>query len=87
MEDLRAFGKPLQTILEWVGDLGLFCWRVAKTIVSPPFEGAEFMRQQDAIGPNLFPLRVLREPLQASFCLCKRAIVSAGSAPDPCCPR
>src|ERR1035438_674314 len=56
---LPAFGKPLQTMVEWVGDLGLFCWRVAKAIFSRPFEGAEFLRQLDAIGAKSLPLIAL----------------------------
>src|SRR5580658_7710012 len=59
MEDVRAFGKPLQAMLEWVGDLGFFGWRVAKAIFSPPFEGAEFLRQLDAIGAKSLPLVAL----------------------------
>jgi phospholipid/cholesterol/gamma-HCH transport system permease protein len=56
---LPAFGKPLQAIVEWVGDLGLFAWRVAKAIFSHPFEGAEFLRQLDAIGAKSLPLVAL----------------------------
>jgi phospholipid/cholesterol/gamma-HCH transport system permease protein len=59
MEDVRALGKPVQTMVEWVGDLGLFCGRVAKAIFSRPFEGAEFFRQLDAIGAKSLPLVAL----------------------------
>ncbi|HXP83799.1 MAG TPA: ABC transporter permease [Bryobacteraceae bacterium] len=59
IEDLRALGKPLEDVLEWVGDLGLFTWRVAKAMVSRPFEGAEFLRQLDAIGAKSLPLAAL----------------------------
>jgi phospholipid/cholesterol/gamma-HCH transport system permease protein len=59
MKDVRAFGKPLQAMVEWAGDLGLFCWRVAKAIFSLPFEGAEFLRQLDAIGARSLPLACL----------------------------
>jgi phospholipid/cholesterol/gamma-HCH transport system permease protein len=59
MEDVRAFGQPLQAMVEWVGDLGFFCWRVAKAILSHPFEEAEFLRQLDAIGAKSLPLVAL----------------------------
>src|SRR5271166_130476 len=59
IEDLRAFGKPLEAILEWVGDLGLFFWRVARAMFSRPLEGAEFLRQLDAIGAKSLPLAAM----------------------------
>ncbi len=58
-EDTRAFGKPLLATVEWVGDLGFFCWRVARAMFSRPFEGAEFLRQLDAIGARSLPLIAL----------------------------
>jgi phospholipid/cholesterol/gamma-HCH transport system permease protein len=57
--DVRAFGRPLLAAVEWVGDLGFFCWRVAKAAFSRPFEGAEFLRQLDAIGAKSLPLVAL----------------------------
>jgi phospholipid/cholesterol/gamma-HCH transport system permease protein len=59
MQDLREVGKPIQTMVEWVGDLGLFCLRTAKAMFSFPFEGAEFLRQLDAIGAKSLPLAAL----------------------------
>src|ERR1700733_12699598 len=59
MDDVRAFGKPLQAMVEWVGDLGFFCWRVAKAACTRPLEGAEFLRQLDAIGAKSLPLVAL----------------------------
>ncbi|MGD0580073.1 MAG: ABC transporter permease [Bryobacteraceae bacterium] len=56
---MPAFTKPLQAMVEWVGDLGLFCWRVTRAIFSRPFEGAEFLRQLDAIGAKSLPLIAL----------------------------
>jgi len=84
MKNVRAFGKPLQAMVEWVGDLGLFCWRVAKAIFSPPFEGAEFLRQLDAIGAKSLPLACLAGRQRVSFCLCKPATALHGSAPSLC---
>ena len=59
LEDIRAFGRPIEAMVEWVGDLGYFCGRVAKAIFSRPFEGAEFLRQLDAIGAKSLPLVAL----------------------------
>jgi phospholipid/cholesterol/gamma-HCH transport system permease protein len=59
MEDVRAFARPIEAAVEWVGDLGFFCWRVAKAIFSRPFEGAEFLRQLDAVGAKSLPLVAL----------------------------
>jgi len=52
-------GKYLESMVEWIGDLGLFCARVAKAMFSLPFEGAEFLRQLDAIGAKSLPLVAL----------------------------
>jgi phospholipid/cholesterol/gamma-HCH transport system permease protein len=46
-------------MVEWVGELGMFSWRVAKAIFTRPFEGAEFLRQLDAIGARSLPLVAL----------------------------
>jgi phospholipid/cholesterol/gamma-HCH transport system permease protein len=59
IEDLRTLGQPVEAVLEWVGDLGLFFWRVSKALVSRPFEWAEFWRQLDAIGAKSLPLAAL----------------------------
>src|SRR5271168_1982278 len=59
LEEVLALGQPLQAMVEWVGELGLFFWRVAKAIFSRPFEGAEFLRQLDAMGAKSLPLVAL----------------------------
>src|ERR1700675_4079333 len=59
IEDLRELARPLQAMVEWGGDVGFFCWRVAHAIFSRPFEGTEFLRQLDAIGARSFPLVAL----------------------------
>ncbi len=46
-------------MVEWVGDLGFFCWRIARTAFSRPFEGAEFLRQLDSFGAKSLPLVAL----------------------------
>jgi len=56
-------GHALKTLLvsffEWFGELGLFCGRVARAAFTPPFEGAELLRQMDAIGAKSLPLVAL----------------------------
>jgi hypothetical protein len=53
--DLLAFGQPLEAVPEWVSNLDLFTWRVAKAMVSRPLERARFWLQLDAIGADSFP--------------------------------
>lgn len=49
----------LTSALEWFGELGVFCGRVAKSLFTFPFEGAEFVRQLDSAGSKSFPLVIL----------------------------
>ena len=49
-------GEYLAGFFEWFGDLGLFCVRLAKAALVPPFEFRELIRQMDAIGAMSFPL-------------------------------
>jgi ABC-type transporter Mla maintaining outer membrane lipid asymmetry permease subunit MlaE len=58
-DNVAAFGKLLRAMVEWVGDLGFFSWRVAQAVFSRPFESAEFWRQLDAIGAKSLPLVAL----------------------------
>ena len=58
-DDMRAVVRPLRSIIEWFGDLGLFFWHVTRTVFSRPFEGEEFLRQLDAIGARSLPLVAL----------------------------
>jgi phospholipid/cholesterol/gamma-HCH transport system permease protein len=44
---------------EWFGDLGIFCWRLARRAVTPPYEIRELIRQLDAIGAKSLPLVAL----------------------------
>jgi phospholipid/cholesterol/gamma-HCH transport system permease protein len=52
-------GALLISALEWFGDLGLFCARLVKATVTPPFEWRELIRQCDAIGAKALPLAAL----------------------------
>jgi phospholipid/cholesterol/gamma-HCH transport system permease protein len=45
--------------LEWFGELGVFCGRVARAMFTLPFEWSEFVRQLDAAGSKSLPLIAL----------------------------
>jgi phospholipid/cholesterol/gamma-HCH transport system permease protein len=45
--------------LEWFGELGLFCARLAKAAFTPPYEWRELLRQCDALGALSLPLVAL----------------------------
>ena len=45
--------------LEWVGDLGIFSWKVSRAAVTRPFEFREIVRQLDEIGSKSLPLVAL----------------------------
>ena len=47
---------PINTFLEWFGDLAIFSWQVARAAVTPPFEFRELFRQLDEIGSKSLPL-------------------------------
>ena len=40
---------------EWFGELAMFCWRVVRRAVTPPYEIRELLRQLDDIGSNRCP--------------------------------
>src|SRR5262249_3413133 len=46
-------------ILEWFGELGMFCVRLGRASMTPPYEGRELLRQMDEIGAKSLPLVVL----------------------------
>src|SRR5438270_12312579 len=41
---------------EWFGNVAIFCGRVARAVVTPPWELREFIRQCDSIGSRSLPL-------------------------------
>jgi phospholipid/cholesterol/gamma-HCH transport system permease protein len=49
----------INKILEWFGELGVFCSRVGKALFSLPFEWDEFLRQVDSAGSKSMPLVAL----------------------------
>jgi phospholipid/cholesterol/gamma-HCH transport system permease protein len=44
---------------EWFGELGMFCARLVRAAVLPPYEFGELVRQCDAIGSKSLPLVAL----------------------------
>jgi phospholipid/cholesterol/gamma-HCH transport system permease protein len=51
--------RTLISAIEWFGELGLFCMRLAGAAVTPPYEWRELIRQCDAIGAKALPLVAL----------------------------
>jgi phospholipid/cholesterol/gamma-HCH transport system permease protein len=51
-----AANKLLAPFVEWFGELGIFCGRLARAAFQHPFEGRELLRQMDAIGAMSAPL-------------------------------
>jgi phospholipid/cholesterol/gamma-HCH transport system permease protein len=47
------------SILEWFGEMGIFCARLFRATVTAPYEGRELLRQMDEIGAKSLPLVVL----------------------------
>src|SRR5437773_643325 len=63
-EDSRSSGwqsvkERSVALFEWFGELGLFCWRMARAAVVPPYEFRELIRQMDEIGSKSLPVVAL----------------------------
>jgi phospholipid/cholesterol/gamma-HCH transport system permease protein len=55
-----AFAKDSTiAFIEWIGDLGIFCVRLARVAFVSPHEGRELLRQLEAVGPKSFMLVAL----------------------------
>src|SRR5262249_49817891 len=55
----KAASRAVVPFFEWFGELGIFCWRLTRALLSRPFEGREWIRQLDDIGSKSAPLVVL----------------------------
>ena len=56
------FAWPKQffvSVFEWFGELGLFCIRLLRSALAPPYEFRELIRQCDEIGSKSLPLIAL----------------------------
>lgn len=62
-ENLGSTRKYARGILfrffEWFGELGVFSAHLFRSIVTPPYEGRELVRQMDEIGSKSLPLVLL----------------------------
>jgi phospholipid/cholesterol/gamma-HCH transport system permease protein len=51
-----AIWNPLNSLLEWFGELGMFIWQVMRSTFRRPFEGLELIRQLDEVGSKSLPM-------------------------------
>ena len=51
-----AIWNPLNSLLEWFGELGMFIWQVMRSTFRRPFEGMELIRQLDEVGSKSLPM-------------------------------
>lgn len=56
---LSAIPDSLIRSFEWFGELGSFCFQLARAVFFPPYEGKEFARQLDELGSKSLPLVAL----------------------------
>jgi len=56
---LTATGNVVASFFEWFGELGVFCWRLVRATLTPPYEGRELIRQLDEVGSKSFLLVAL----------------------------
>jgi len=47
------------SFFEWFGDLGIFCGRLVRSVLIPPYELGELVRQLDSVGAKSLPLVAL----------------------------
>jgi phospholipid/cholesterol/gamma-HCH transport system permease protein len=48
--NLSAADSRIIRFFEWFGELGIFCWRLARAAFVPPYEWREFVHQLDEVG-------------------------------------
>ena len=56
------FSLPMRffvSVFEWFGELGLFCARLVRSALAPPYDFRELLRQCDEIGSKSLPLIAL----------------------------
>jgi hypothetical protein len=56
---LSDIGSWLVKFFEWFGNLALFCGRLIRSTVTPPYEVGEFFHQFDELGSKSLPLVAL----------------------------
>src|SRR5205085_2445418 len=55
----RHVGNLVRAGFEWFGELGIFCGRLFKAAITPPYEWRELLRQCDSVGAKSLPLVAL----------------------------
>lgn len=59
-EELATGPKTLfLSVCSWFGEMGVFCGRLVRAAVTPPYEWRELLRQMDEIGTRSLPLVAL----------------------------
>src|SRR2546428_10418050 len=58
-DQFRIARGVVVSAVEWFGELGMFCARLFRALLAPPFEFRELIRQFDAIGAKSLPLVAL----------------------------
>jgi len=53
---LASLWRPINDLLEWFGEIGIFIWHVMRATVRRPFEGRELIRQLDEVGAKSLPM-------------------------------
>jgi phospholipid/cholesterol/gamma-HCH transport system permease protein len=56
---LRDTGDSIVKFFEWFGNLGMFCGRLVRSALTPPYEVREFVHQIDELGSKSLPLVAL----------------------------
>jgi phospholipid/cholesterol/gamma-HCH transport system permease protein len=51
-----AIWLPINSLLEWFDELGMFIWQVMRSTFRRPFEGLELLRQLDEVGSKSLPM-------------------------------
>ncbi len=60
------------SFFEWLGDLGVFCARVMRAALTPPYEGRELIRQMDEVGSKSLDPRAGLHPYASPADNCRR---------------
>ena len=56
---LSSAGNQIVKFFEWFGNLSVFCGRLLRAALTPPYEVREFVRQFDELGSKSLPLVAL----------------------------
>jgi phospholipid/cholesterol/gamma-HCH transport system permease protein len=56
LRSAAAVWNPLNSLLEWFGELGMFIWQILRSTFRRPFEGLELLRQLDEVGSKSLPM-------------------------------